>query len=112
MVVTEVYAILRAVKLLNERGESGRSYTIFSDPQAAVARVQHTDCDPARALAKAVVDFFYELRDRDNSITIRWTPPTRESRGTSRQTLGPREQLGKRRSWQALSIYERPPLPP
>ena len=27
----EVFAVLRAVRLLNGRGESGRNYTIFSD---------------------------------------------------------------------------------
>ena len=35
----EVIAILRAVRLLSERNESGRSYTIFSDSQAAISRV-------------------------------------------------------------------------
>ena len=60
----EVFAILRAVRLLNERGEFGRDYTIFSDSQAAVARIQHTDCGPAQALARATVGFLYELRSR------------------------------------------------
>ena len=73
----EVYAILQAIRLLNARGECGRSYTIFSDSQAAVARVQHTDCGPAQALASAVVDFSYEIRGRGNDITVRWTPAHR-----------------------------------
>ena len=51
----EVFAILRAVRLLNERGESGRGYTIFSDPQAAISRIQHDRCGPAQSLAKAVI---------------------------------------------------------
>ena len=34
----KVFAILRAVRLLSERGEEGQAYTIFSDSQAAVSR--------------------------------------------------------------------------
>ena len=70
----EVFAILRAVRLLNERGEEGQAYTIFPDSQAAVTRIQHDDCGPARAPARMVVDMTYELRQRSNSITVRWTP--------------------------------------
>ena len=54
------------------RGER-QSYTVFSDSQAAIARVRR-DCGPAQALARAVVDFSHELQERGNSITIRWTP--------------------------------------
>ena len=79
-----MFAILQAVKLLNMRNEFGRSYTVFSDSQAAVARVQHTDRGPAQALASAVVDFSYELWGRGNSITVRWTPAHQV------QTLDPR----------------------
>ena len=70
----EVFAILRAVRLLDERGESGREYTIFSDAQAAVARVQHDRCGPSQALAKAVVATVDDLYDRDNTLAIGWTP--------------------------------------
>ena len=44
----EVFAILRAVRLLDERNKSGREYTIFSDAQAAVARVQYNTIDAGR----------------------------------------------------------------
>ena len=59
---------------LNERGEEGQAYTVFSDPQAAVARIQHGGCGPAQALARAVIDLTPDLRQRRNSITVRWTP--------------------------------------
>ena len=52
----EVFAILQAVRLLNERGEEGQAYTTFSDSQAAVARIQHSDCGPAQALARAAIE--------------------------------------------------------
>ena len=37
----EVFAIMQAVRLLDERGETGKTYHIFSDSQAAIARM-HT----------------------------------------------------------------------
>ena len=40
----EIFAIMRAVRLLEERGECGMAYTIFSDSQAAISRVQHDGC--------------------------------------------------------------------
>ena len=47
----EVFAILQAVKALNEQEESGEEYTVFTDSQAAVARIRHDKCGPAQALA-------------------------------------------------------------
>ena len=77
----EAFAILRAVGLLNERGEEGRAHTIFSDSQAVVARIQHGGCGPAQALAIAVIDSAQELRQRGNSVTVRWTPAHRGVEG-------------------------------
>ena len=67
----EVFAILRAVRLLNKRGEEGQAYTIFSGSQTAVSQIQHDDCGPAQALARVVIDMTYEPRRRGNSITVR-----------------------------------------
>ena len=39
-----------------------------------MARIQHSDCGPAQALARAAIEWSYELRQRGNSITVRWTP--------------------------------------
>ena len=70
----EAFAILQALRLIDARGECGREYTDFSDSQAAVARVRHTDCGPAQALASAAVDYSYQISARGNSISLRWTP--------------------------------------
>ena len=51
VVDTEVFAIGRALRTLNGRGEESRSYTIFSDSQAALSRVQHDRTGPGQALA-------------------------------------------------------------
>ena len=39
-----------------------------------MARIQHSDCGLAQALARAAVEWSQELRQRGNSITVRWTP--------------------------------------
>ena len=88
----EVFAILQAVKTFNAKGDEKQNYTVFSDSQAAIFRVRHDDCGPAQALARAVVDFSYELQQRGNSITIRWTPSHGESKAASELTRWPREQ--------------------
>ena len=69
----EVYAIREATRLLDERGETGQSYTVF-DSQSAIYRILHEQCGPAQALARAVVDSPRRLRARGNDIAVRWTP--------------------------------------
>ena len=70
----EVFAILRATRLLDERAESGQNYTIFSDSQAAISRVQHDQCGPAQALARAAIAMVDSLTMRSNALDIQWTP--------------------------------------
>ena len=65
---------MRAVRLLEERGESRKTYNIFSDSQAAIARVQHDGCGPGQALAKVTIAMTSTLVDRNNTLTIQWTP--------------------------------------
>ena len=77
----EVFAILRAAKLLEKRGERGGAYTVFSDSQAAIARVQHDGTGPAQALAKAMVATVNTLVSRDNAFSLRWTPAHRGVEG-------------------------------
>ena len=80
----EVYALLEAIRLLNNRGETGASYTVFSDSQAAIFRLLHEECGPAQALARAAIDASRELRSRGSDITIRWTPSHRGVAGNER----------------------------
>ena len=77
----EVFAILQAARLLRDRDEESQAYTIFSDSQAAVARIQHDGCGPAQALARTVIDMTYELRQRGTNVTVRWTPAHRGVEG-------------------------------
>ena len=73
----EVFAILRAAGLLNERSKSGRDYTIFSDSQAAIL-IQHHRCRPAQALEEAVIAVTDGLDRRGCTLTTQWTPSHEE----------------------------------
>ena len=73
----EVFAILQGVKLLNEKAEAGRHYTLFSDPLAAISRIRHDRCGEAQYLAKAVITTVDELDKQGNTLCIRWTPAHR-----------------------------------
>ena len=77
----EVFTILQAIRLLNDRGERGQQYTVFSDSQAAIAKVQHDRTGPAQALAKAAIELVSSLTNRDNTVTLRWTPAHRGIEG-------------------------------
>ena len=80
----EVYAIREAIRLLDERGEAGQSYTVFSDSQAAIYRVLHEECGPTQALARTAIDSSYRLRARSSDITVRWTPSHQGVAGNER----------------------------
>ena len=71
---TEIFAIGRALKVLNDRKEENRSYVIFSDSQAALSRIQHDRTGPGQALAIDAITTARDLVDRGNTITLRWTP--------------------------------------
>ena len=70
----ELFAIGQALEELNSRNESGRRYTIFSDSQAAISRVQHDRTGPGQALAVKAITTTEALTARGNVVTLRWTP--------------------------------------
>ena len=116
----EAFAILQAFNHLDDRGERGRQYTVFSDSQVAIARAQHDRTGPGQALAKGAIRAVDNIISRDNSITLRWPQPMQESSETSRLMRRPREQQREeregphhltcwRRVWPVLP--ERPPRP-
>ena len=70
----EVFAIGRALEILNERNEENRQYTIFSDAQAATSRVQHDSMGPGQALAVSAIATAESISDRGITVTIRWAP--------------------------------------
>ena len=80
----EVFAIGRALEVLNDRGEESTRYTIFSDSQAALSRVQHDRTGPGQALAIRAINTAKSLVDRGNTITLRWTPSHEGIEGNER----------------------------
>ena len=70
----EVFAIVQALDLLRDRHEQGQRYTIFLDSQAALSRVQHDRMGPGQALARQAISAANSIVDKDNSITLQWTP--------------------------------------
>ena len=71
---TEDFAIHQALGHLNDRDERDQQYTVFSDSQAAISRVQHDRTGPGQALAKRTIELVKNMVDRGNSVTLRWTP--------------------------------------
>ena len=66
----EVFAIGRALEVLNSRGERSKQYTIFSDSQAALSRIQHDRTGPGQALAIGAIATARTIADRENTITL------------------------------------------
>ena len=103
----EAFTILHAAKLLGERAESGQSYTIFSDSQAAISRVQHGRCGPAQALARAVIATVNNLAMRNNTLDVRWAPAHEGVEAMSRLMWRPSQQRGGRRGERSQPICGR-----
>ena len=70
----EVFAIGQALEELNGREEWDKRYTIFSDSQAALSRVQHDRTGPDQALAIRAIATAEAIAQRGNTIVVRWTP--------------------------------------
>ena len=70
----EVYAIGQALEILRERDERDTEYTIFSDSQAALSRIQHDRTGPGQARAIQAIAAAEAITSRGNTVTLRWTP--------------------------------------
>ena len=81
----EVYDICQALETLNDRNEEDVRYTVFTDSQAALSRVQHDRTGPGQAMAIRAITTAKTMTERGNTITLRWTLPMQASREMSRQ---------------------------
>ena len=52
----EVYAIYQALRVFEERGQTGRKYTIFSDCQPAIRRALSDALGPGQQWARAIIE--------------------------------------------------------
>ena len=98
----EVFAIRLALQVLDERAERDRSYTIFSDSQAALSRVQHDRTGPGQTLAIDAITTARGITSRGNDICLRWTPSHEGIDGneradrTARRAAEEREETAER----------------
>ena len=109
---TEVFAILQAANLLCDREERGQRYTVFSDSQAAIARVQHDRIGPAHALAKAVTRAVDSITSRDNTVTLRWTPAHAGVEGNEQADMTAKRAAGEGGEGPAIISHRGKPLSP
>ena len=72
---------MRAVRLLDERGERGQGYTVFSDSQTAIARVQHDRTGPAQAPSQGSDSDSRQPCIPEQYLTMRWTPAHKGTEG-------------------------------
>ena len=63
--------IYRALQIFEQRGESGRRYTMFSDSVAAMGRIRTEKMGPDQDLAMATHEGGRRITGRNNSITTR-----------------------------------------
>ena len=70
----EVFAIGQALEELEGRREWDRRYTIFSDSQAALSRIQHDRTGPGQTLAVRAIALADAILLRGNTVTLKWTP--------------------------------------
>lgn len=74
MFYAEVYAIARALPVLEQRQENGRRYTVFVNSTSAVDRVRADHIGPGQTFAVAATEGCTKIIARDNEVTIRWVP--------------------------------------
>ena len=70
----EVYAIYQALRIFEERQQSGRKYTILSDCQPAIRRVLSDALVPCQHWARASIELTTRLISRSNEVLILWVP--------------------------------------
>ena len=71
----EVFAIWQPLRVLEQRKESGRSYTIFVDSTSAITRIRDDARGPGQRFGVAAIEVGSRLAAAGNEVTIRWVPP-------------------------------------
>ena len=77
----EFHAIYQALKIFEERGQSGRKYTIFSDCQPAIRRALSDTLGPGQQWARAIIEAATRLIGCNNEVLILWVPAHAGVRG-------------------------------
>ena len=69
-----MFAIWRAIRILDRRQESGRRYTVFVDSTSAIVRVRTEAIGLGQRFAITAMEACDRVLTRDNELTIRWVP--------------------------------------
>ena len=77
----KVYAIYQALRIFEERGQSGKKYTIFSDCQPAIRRALSDALGPGQQWARAIIEVATQLVNCNNEVLILWVPAHAGVRG-------------------------------
>ena len=71
----EVYAIYQALRIFEERQQTGRKYTVLSDYQPAIRRVLTDALGPCQQWARASIEVATRLISRGNEVlSCRYRP--------------------------------------
>ena len=70
----EVFAVYRALDVIDQRQETGRRYTVFVDSMSATNRVRDDSLGPGQRFAVAAIEVATRITTRDNSVTVWWVP--------------------------------------
>ena len=70
----EVFAVYRALSVIDQRQEQGRRYMIFVDSTSAISRVRDDSLDLGPRFAVAAIEICTYTTARDNSVTVRRVP--------------------------------------
>ena len=70
----EVFAIYQALRVIDQRQETGRNYTIFVDSTSAIERIRTDYLGPGQQFAIAAIEVCIRIMSRQNKVTICWVP--------------------------------------
>ena len=73
----ELAALANDLIHLHGRGETGQTYTVFTDSTAAMRRMVSDAPGPGQEMAIRIIELARRIIDQGNSITVRWTPARR-----------------------------------
>ena len=80
----ETFAIYQALRIVDQRQESGHGYTVFVDSTAAIYRVRTDALGPGQRFAIAAMEVCGRVLARDNEVTIRWVPAHSKAAGNEK----------------------------
>ena len=68
----EVYAIYRALSIMDQKQRSGHWYTVFADSTTAIERIRSGSIGPRQRFTIAAIEACTSLMTRDNEVAVGW----------------------------------------